>query len=558
MKKNFILAIFLFFWVSPIFCQNTISSEIKEVVLFTNQALITRTTTTKVKAGLNEILIETQSFNLDRDSIQAVVYGKGEVYSVQFREVHLKEQPQVNIRELISKLEGFQDRRKSLVNKKEVLDRKNDFLNSFIDFAQSQVPQDLKTQFPKLDNLKKSLNFLDESYDSINKDDEDLSRRIRELDKEIALVKQELSAVRGQGRKTKKVIEILFNSSKAQRIKIEVTYLVYNAYWSPFYKVNVPKGLKDVNLAMFAKIRQKTGEDWENVRLSISNIIPLKGVSLPKLNSWYLNLSMPRVQAEASAYKKRKFFAKAAKSQPMQFRLADRLNREVLYDAEEFSKKADFVSAQAKKLPLSFEYELPQAFSLESKKIEAILPIFSKTLKGEFSYYAIPKISALTFLVCKTSADEEFLSGPLNVHFAGRFIGKTHLSEKKAGEEFNLSLGADRQVKVKREKIKDKVKETFFKKISRQTIIRDVVLKITVENLKSKPVKIKILDNIPVSQTDRIEVKNLQISPEPNKKNYQDREGVNLWNLKLKPKEKKEIIIKFTLTYPKGTFISGL
>jgi len=55
------------------------------------------------------------------------------------------------------------------------------------------------------------------------------------------------------------------------------------------------------------------------------------------------------------------------------------------------------------------------------------------------------------------SADKELLSGPLNVYFGDRFIGKTFLSEKKAGETFSLNLGADRDVKVKREKIKDKI-----------------------------------------------------------------------------------------------------
>ena len=53
-------------------------------------------------------------------------------------------------------------------------------------------------------------------------------------------------------------------------------------------------------------------------------------------------------------------------------------------------------------------------------------------------------------------------------------------------------------------------------------------------------------------------LKDLTIKPKPTKKNYQDREGVLFWKLKLKPKEKKEINIEFSVTYPKDVPIFGL
>jgi uncharacterized protein (TIGR02231 family) len=164
----------------------------------------------------------------------------------------------------------------------------------------------------------------------------------------------------------------------------------------------------------------------------------------------------------------------------------------------------------------------------------------------------------LTFLVCQASADKELLSGPLNVYFGGRFIGKTFLSEKKPGEDFNLNLGADRDVKVKRDKIKDKVKETFFGQLERNTVVREMAFKMTLENLKDKPVKLKVLDTIPVSRTDKVNVKDISINPAPSEKNYQDREGVMLWECQLKPGEKKEITIEFVITYPKDLPVQGL
>jgi len=546
--KKLLVTVFIFFLGTGFaFSQDIISSEIKEVTLFTNQALITKGADVKVKKGMNELLIGVDAFNVDRDSISVKVYGEGEVFSVQFKEIYLKEAPQENIKVLEQKIKELKDRKRRLLDEKSVLGKKEEFLDSLIEFSQTQVPQEIKTSFPKTEDLEKTLVFLGDSFQDINRKKEALDLEIEEIDKEIGVLEKELASIKRPRGETKRAIEVLFNSKRDQEIRLEASYIVYNAYWRPLYKVNVPLDLKEVDLIMFSNIRQKTGEDWKGINLTISNVIPLKGVALPSLNSWFLDL----VRHEAKA--RRRMFAPQQK-----FASRKALEEGIALEAEKTKEEADFVYAQRKELPLSFEYSLPQILNIESKDKETILPIFSKKLKGEFFHYVVPRISPLTFLVCKTSSDKELLSGPLNVYFGGRFIGKTYLSEKKPGEDFNLSLGADREVKVKREKIKDKVKETFFGKIKRQTIVREMAFKITVENLKEKTIKINIIDSIPVSKTDMIEVKDLKINPKPSKKDYQDREGVLFWELEVNPKEKEEIDIEFTVTYPKDTPIFGL
>jgi hypothetical protein len=79
-----------------------------------------------------------------------------------------------------------------------------------------------------------------------------------------------------------------------------------------------------------------------------------------------------------------------------------------------------------------------------------------------------------------------------------------------------------------------------------------------VENLKDKPIKMRILDSVPVSKTDKIEVKDVKITPNPTEKNYQEKEGVLLWELEMKPGERKEIRIEFTVTHPKDQPVSGI
>lgn len=539
MNKIFSFFVFFCFIFSvPGFSEEIISSKVKKVTLFTNYALVEKEAKTEVKKGLNNIFIETKAFNIDKDSLSVKIIGKGQIYSVKFKEIYLKEEPEKNIREIEEKIEKLNMEKNQLLDKISLLEKKEEFLNSLINFSKVQIPKDIKTKFPSMDNLEETLSFLDEHLSKIYEEKDEKNRKIKEIEKEIDFLKKKLSSLKVPHKKTKKVIEVLFNSKKDQKINVETSYLVYNCSWQPFYKINVPPDLKEKKITMLSKIIQKTGEDWENVKLSISNAIPLRGVSLPSLNPWFLNI-----------YPERKLQMKK-----------DKLGKVLLYEMipATSEKEAGMVQAERKVLPLSFEYEFPGLLSIKSKEEETILSLFEKEIKGETFYLSIPKKSNLTYFVLEATPDRELLNGYMNVYFSGRFIGKTYLKEKKAGEKFYLNLGADRNVKVKRIKVQDKVEETFWRRFERKFAIRNLEYKIIIENMKNKPIKIKVIDNIPVSKTDRIEVKDVKFSPEPKEINYQNKEGVELWELKIGKKGKKEINIKFTIVYPRDFYPYGL
>lgn len=527
------------------------SSEgrINQVTLFTNQAQIEKNVKTSVNKGLNKIYIDVEAFTLDSDSISVKVFGDGQVYSVQHKKVYLKTEPQQNIQDLLDKIEKLKDQKEVLKKESDILVKKEKFINSLIDFSKTQIPLEIKTKFPSPQDLEKTLNFLDSNLTAIVKEQQEINNQEKDLKKEIALLQRKLNAIQAYRRQMKNVIEVVFNSEKKQDIGIIATYVVANASWQPLYKVAVDLDLKDINLTMFSKIKQKTGEDWKDIQLTLSNVIPLKGLRLPSPRSWFLSIRKPQPPRQ------RKLLYSKSESLYRDSTLAGAIGDDL---AEEKKQEADFIQARSKKLPISFEYELPQKLTIKSKDKDTLLPVFSKILKGDFYYWAVPRINKLTYLVGKIKPDSQLLAGALNVYFGGRFMGKTYLEEKKAGEEFLLNLGATRQIKVSREKILDKKDETFFGNIKRNTIIRNLSFKITVENLKDKTAKIKILDSIPVAKTDKIEVKNVQITPEPTEKNYQDKEGLYLWDLSVKPQSKKEITIDFTITYPEDKPIVGL
>ena len=97
MKSSFIVMMLCVFLIVPFAsADQTVPSQIKEVTLFAGQALVEREASATVQKGLNELLIEVQAFRVDKDSVMARVFGQGEIFSVQFKEIPLKEPPQEN------------------------------------------------------------------------------------------------------------------------------------------------------------------------------------------------------------------------------------------------------------------------------------------------------------------------------------------------------------------------------------------------------------------------------------------------------------------------------
>jgi len=156
-RKSYIFIVLFSFFIVPLaFAEKTVPSQIKKVTLFSGQAMVKREAFTTVQKGLNEIFLEIEAFRIDKDSITATIFGTGEIFSVQFKKIPIKESPRKNISKRI------------LVDKKEVLNKKESFLVSLIDFSKIQIPQEIKTSFPNMEDLTDTLIFLSSNFQKIN------------------------------------------------------------------------------------------------------------------------------------------------------------------------------------------------------------------------------------------------------------------------------------------------------------------------------------------------------------------------------------------------------
>ncbi len=82
--------------------------------------------------------------------------------------------------------------------------------------------------------------------------------------------------------------------------------------------------------------------------------------------------------------------------------------------------------------------------------------------------------------------------------------------------------------------------------------------RIEIANHHSKPMEVTVLDALPVSQDERIEVETLSDSTRPTKTDWEAHKGVLAWTYELKPAEERVINFSYALTYPEGTIVAGM
>ena len=192
---------------------------------------------------------------------------------------------------------------------------------------------------------------------------------------------------------------------------------------------------------------------------------------------------------------------------------------------------------------IEFEIKIPYTILSDNKSITAEMDSYE--LPAQYEYFSIPKVDKDAFLLAYVRDWEKYnlLEGEANIFFENSFVGKTILDTRAMSDTLNISLGRDKNVQVKREKIKDFSTKKFLGSKKEETR----VWKTTIRNNKKQNINMVLFDQIPVSTSQEIEVISENLSGgKLNKEN-----GEVKWNFELKPTEKKEIELKYIVKYPK-------
>src|SRR6185369_3859302 len=79
--------------------------------------------------------------------------------------------------------------------------------------------------------------------------------------------------------------EVLVGSTQGGTTRLSLTYLVSGATWAPLYDARLHPAEARISIDWLAQVRQTTGEDWDDVAITLTTAQPLGGIDLPRLAS---------------------------------------------------------------------------------------------------------------------------------------------------------------------------------------------------------------------------------------------------------------------------------
>lgn len=520
------------------------TAKVKAATVYFNAAEISQTTSITLPLGTSEIVIKNVAVDLNESSIQIGTPASVTVLSVQFTNNYISEY------EVDTKSPALKRVRDSIVLVQKEIQKVNNTINSetktiqLLDKNQqiSGVNSGLNvTELMKMVEYYKTKQL--EIANTINT----LSEKQQKLNKILQKLNNKLEVDTSKEEKTssgKLIVQVM--NDVAGAVPLDISYLTNNATWTPFYDLRAESVTSPINMMYKAQVIQNTGIDWKKVKLTLSSGYPNQNNQAPILSSWFLRNN----DLNQNGYGQRN------KMNQLQSRVADENTlSEVVVTALPASKKmvrssvSNYTTVEENQLNVSFDIDIPYDI-LSNGKVHSV-SLKEIKLPASYKYYAAPRVENEAFLLAEIADYSKYnlLRGEANIIFEGMYVGKTFIEPSQTSDTLNLSMGRDKKVSIKREKVADKSGTKFLSTKKEQTFTYDI----TVRNNKKEAVDLLLKDQYPLSTDKEIEVELLQSSSA--KVNTET--GILTWQLQMKPNEIKKIRLSYKVKYPKDMVLNS-
>jgi|GEM_PF-119105 len=195
-------------------------------------------------------------------------------------------------------------------------------------------------------------------------------------------------------------------------------------------------------------------------------------------------------------------------------------------------------------------YNIDIPYTIPGNGKEQSIDLHTVNTDADYKYYCVPKLDTETYLLAEISDWQKLnlLSGSAYVTYDGTYIGETFIDANTTHEKLTLTLGTDKRVSVKREKMQDYSSTKFLGSDVKQVF----TYKLTVRNSQNRPIMMVLKDQYPVSTQKSIEVELLTKETTPWTANKEE-VGVLSWENEIAAGETKEYRMSYSVKYPKGS-----
>jgi uncharacterized protein (TIGR02231 family) len=540
MRMTWLLAVSMMGMLCSLYGQEPIpvSSSVRAVTVYPDRARVTRTGTATLPASSSVLQFLGLPEGLQEDSV--IVRAQSDtaltIEGIDIRNQFLASSAMPKSQELQGQLRELEDQQKSFAVAKSVLEEKRSF---FRNLAAGLGKGEKETVH--VDDIRKLYTYYGDELSSVAENILSVERSEAKLEPEIDRLKRELESLNGAQQKAQRTVLVSVKAAGASaKAEITLSYVISNASWSPSYDARVDSTTGKVELLYNALVRQKTTEDWNDVRLVLSTAQPGRNGKMPDLEPAFVDFKTPEPMPMAAA--------RAGSNMPAP------MLEEAPAQAEKLSVQSTNAQAtvQTTGLAVAYEVELPVVIPADGQPHRTNISLLN--LQGGPEYVTTPKLDPGVFLrVHLTNTSPALLlPGPVSVFRDGEFTGTIPLNLLPPGADFDLYVGKDDSIKVERKETVQKRSETG---ILNRRAVEDRTYQISLQSFRTNPVKLLVYDQVPVSKNADIVVNQGTFSDKPASSDKDS--GKLSWNIELGPKIKKAIEFSYSVEWPKGREIEG-
>jgi len=521
-------------------------SSISEVTVYPDRAVVTRLASAQLSAGEHELELENLPAGLQESSVQASARAAAPatLIDVQVRNAYPAGAPNPRVRALEEELRGLDAKLAALDDEKAVLDNQRELVllmqRGATDAGQG-APRPTEQDFRTLQSL--SADALARALSGLR----DVAARRGELERRRDALAAQIESQRDRQRASKTAV-LRLRLAESSKVEVKLAYAVRDARWTPAYDARLQPAQRTVQLGYFGVVRQHTGEDWNQVRLTLSTARPSLGGAAPEPRAWIVDVAAPQPPAPRPA---------PAASRPRAFgqaRLEEAAEAAGTASAADEPLEAEAATAQLENAATSAAFRIQAPASLPSDDSAQRVAIATATLPATLVYRATPGLRETAYLSAQAenSTGYPLLAGPLNTFLGDAFVAAGALKTVMPGEKLDLAMGADDGIAIERKLVSRYTENTGFSGSGRRVTYE---YRYTVRNHKQSAETLEFRDSIPVSRNERIAVKVLAPSAQDARR---EADGRIAWHWKLAPGESREATLKFAVEYPGDVDVYGL
>jgi uncharacterized protein (TIGR02231 family) len=531
-----VFSIFIFhLFAAPLRADNRVTPLISEVTVYRSGAKLSSAATVRVPAGASEVVFENLSPYFNANSLQVRIKGGVTLNAAVFRmkiSDPAAEPPRAAI--LRDSIVLLGDISQQLQSETEVFQAEQNVIEKKINQVGGGGKEPAAQIVLTVAELRELSDFYRKRLLEIRETLLQLRIKQRKLGELAQKLSRTLQALQPNPTNQTGEIALKLDAASAQSIEIVCTYLVAQAGWTPLYDLRSEGLGKPLRLAYKANVHNASGFDWKNVRLHLSTANPMANNNRPILTPVFADFRPIRVYEDAKPAQEQVY--NLSQTKDMARSRAEEKADEVFDPVPPDAGSDDLIA--------NFDLAKPQDILADGQ--DNILTVEERDVPVDYEYHAVPKLDPAVFLLAKLTDYGKYnlLPGIANIFYQDTYLGQTTVNPQTVSDTLLLSLGRDEQITIKRVQPGD---FTERKKVLSSSIKETFVYEIALKNNKPIPVKVVVLDQIPVTRREEIVVELEERGGAEYNKDF----GKLKWETEVPAGQSKRIRFSYSVKYPK-------